>query len=189
MHVLFVHQNFPAQFGPFAFRLARTPGRRCTFVSNKAAGVHRGVDCIRYEVGGGATAATHFCSRTFENATWHAAAVHAALAARPDVQPDLIVGHSGFGSTLFLRDLYPGVPIVNLFEYFYRVTDSDMDFRPDFPVRPADTHRARARNAMILLDLDNCDLGYCPTRWQLARFPHEYRHKLRPLFDGIDTEL
>ena len=24
MHVLFVHQNFPAQFGPFAFRAART---------------------------------------------------------------------------------------------------------------------------------------------------------------------
>ena len=42
---------------------------------------------------------------------------------------------------------------------------------------------------MILLDLDNCDLGYCPTRWQLDRFPAEYRGKLRVLFDGIDTTL
>lgn len=64
---------------------------------------------------------------------WHAAGVHDTLTAAPDVRPDLIVGHSGFGSTLFLRDLYPGVPIVNLFEYFYRVNDSDMDLRPGFP--------------------------------------------------------
>src|SRR3954447_6020704 len=189
MHVLFVHQNFPAQFGPFAFRLARLPGYRCTFVTQKLEGTFRGVRCIRYANRGGATEKNHYCSRTFENGVWHAAGVHDALAAAPDVKPDLVVGHSGFDSTLFLRDLYPGVPIVNLFEYFYRVVGSDMDFRPDFPSRPIDRLRARARNAKILLDLDNCDLGYSPTRWQLERFPAEYRPKLRPLFDGIDTDL
>jgi glycosyltransferase involved in cell wall biosynthesis len=189
MHVLFVHQNFPAQFGPFAFRLAAMPGYRCTFVTQKLEGPFRGVRCIKYATKGGAIEKNHYCSRTFENGIWHAAGVHDALAAAPDVKPDLIVGHSGFGSTLFLRDLYPGVPVVNLFEYFYRVTDSDMDFRPEFPTRPVDRLRARARNAMILLDLDNCDLGYCPTQWQLSRFPEEYRPKLRAVFDGIDTDL
>ncbi|MBM3980277.1 MAG: glycosyltransferase [Planctomycetes bacterium] len=189
MHVLFVHQNFPAQFGPFAFRLAAMPGYRCTFVSNKQEGTVRGVQCVKYALAGGATAQTHHASRTFENGVWHASGVHDALAMRPDIRPDVIVGHSGFGSTLFLRDLYPGVPVVNLFEYFYRTEDSDMDFRPDFPPRPEDRPRARARNAMILLDLDHCDLGYCPTAWQLSRFPAEYRPKLRVLFDGIDTDL
>ncbi|HYH64552.1 MAG TPA: hypothetical protein VD866_07635, partial [Urbifossiella sp.] len=189
MHVLFVHPNFPAQFGPVALRLAATPGTRCTFVSQKREGVVRGVRCLRYQTTGGATARTHYCSRTFENAVWHAAGVRDALAAAPDVKPDLVVGHSGFGSTLFLRDLYPGVPVVNLFEYFYRPADSDLDFRPDFPPRPADRLRARARNAMILLDLDNCDLGYSPTDWQRSRFPAEYRSKLRTLFDGIDTAV
>lgn len=189
MHVLFVHQNFPAQFGPFAFRLAQTPGHRCTFVTQKLEGIYRGVRCLKYDTRGGATEAVHYCSRTFENGVWHAAGVHDALAAAPDIRPDLIVGHSGFGSTLFLRDLYPGVPIVNLFEYFYRVTGADLDFRPDFPARPIDRLRARARNAMILLDLDNCDLGYSPTEWQLSRLPAEYRPKLRSLFDGVDTTL
>jgi glycosyltransferase involved in cell wall biosynthesis len=189
MHVLFVHQNFPAQFGPFAFRLAQTPGCRATFVSHAREGTFRGVRCIKYGLKGGATEKTHYYSRTFENAVWHAAGVHEVLAAAPDVRPDVIVGHSGFGSTLFLRDLYPGVPVVNLFEYFYRTEDSDMDFRPDFPPLPADRLRARARNAMILLDLDNCALGYCPTAWQRSRFPPEYLPKLRTLFDGIDTSL
>ena len=189
MHVLFVHQNFPAQFGPFAFRLAARPGYRCTFVTQRLDGTHRGVRCLKYATAGGATEKNHYCSRTFENAVWHAAGVHDALAKAPDVKPDLIVGHSGFGSTLFLRDLYPGVPVVNLFEYYYRVKDSDMDFRPEFPTQPIDRLRARARNAMILLDLDNCDLGYCPTDWQRSRFPAEYQPKLRTLFDGIDTDV
>jgi len=190
MHVLFVHQNFPAQFGPFAFRMAQSPAHRCTFVTQKVDGLYHGVRCLKYEPRGGATEASHFCSRTFENGIWHAAGVHDALAAAaPDIRPDLIVGHSGFGSTLFLRDLYPRVPIVNLFEYFYRVTGADLDFRPDFPARPVDRLRARARNAMILLDLENCDLGYCPTEWQLSRMPDEFGPKLRTLFDGVDTTL
>jgi glycosyltransferase involved in cell wall biosynthesis len=189
MHILFVHQNFPAQFGPFAFRLARTAGFQCTFVSQKMEGMFRGVRCIKYATKSGATEKNHYCSRTFENGIWHTAGVYETLAAAPDIRPDLIVGHSGFGSTLFLRDLYPGIPIVNLFEYFYRIKDSDLDFRPEFPARPMDRLRARARNAMILLDLDNCDLGYSPTEWQRSRLPGEYQHKLRTAFDGVDIDL
>ena len=33
MHVLFVHQNFPAQFGHIATYLVRKKGFRCTFLS------------------------------------------------------------------------------------------------------------------------------------------------------------
>jgi glycosyltransferase involved in cell wall biosynthesis len=189
MHVLFVHQNFPAQFGPFASRLARRPGWRCTFVTAKANGSIPGVEIVTHANKGGATERTHYCSRTFENAIWQTQAVHDALASRPDIQPDLIVGHSGFGSTLFLRELYPNVRIVNLFEFFYRTVGADMDFRPDFPSKPIDKLRARARNATILLDLDNCDLGYSPTEWQRSLLPTEYRSKVRTVFDGIDTNL
>src|SRR5581483_6918775 len=135
-----------------------------------------GIERIQYQTKGGATKATHYCSRTFENAVWHTHAVYEALKARPDIQPDLVVGHSGFGSTLFLRELY-NCPIVNYFEYFYRVAGSDMGFRPDFPSIEIDRLRAKARNAMIMLDLDNCDAGYSPTRWQRDRFPRLYHDK------------
>ena len=115
--------------------------------------------------------------------------MYETLKVRPDIRPDVVVGHSGFGSTLFLRELYPDAPVVNLFEYFYRPRGADMDFRPDFPSTEATRLRAYARNAMILSDLDNCDLGYCPTAWQRDRFPREYRGKLRVVHDGIDTDL
>jgi glycosyltransferase involved in cell wall biosynthesis len=189
VHVLFYHPNFPAQFGHVADHLARRYGWRCTFVSERPAGRVGPVELIQYRPAGGATPRTHFCSRTFENAVWHSHAAYEALKARPDVRPDLVVGHSGFGSTCLLRELYPGAPVVNYFEYFYRPTNSDLDFRPDFP--PTELHRLRARmrNAALLIDLEGCDLGYSPTRWQRDRLPVEFRHKVRVAFDGVDTRV
>lgn len=188
MHLLFVHQNFPAQFGHIASYLAQHKGYRCTFVSERPAGFSDGIERIQYTVKGGATRTTHYCSRTFENNIWHTHAVYEALKARPDIKPDLIVGHSGFGSTLFLRELYD-CPIINYFEYFYRPGGSDMDFRPDFPSTEMNRLRSRARNAMLLCDLDNCDAGYCPTFWQRSNLPEIYHDKVRVIFDGIDTKV
>jgi glycosyltransferase involved in cell wall biosynthesis len=189
MHVLFVHQNFPAQFGHIAAHLIERHQFRCTFVTERRGGPAGAIECVQYKVDGGATKHNHYCTRTFENTTRHAVAVYEAVKARPDLKPDLIVGHSGFGSTLFLRELFPDVPIVNYFEYFYRTRGSDMDFRKDFPPLPLDFLRARNRNAMVLLDLDNCDAGYSPTDYQRGLFPREYQGKLRTIFDGVDAAV
>jgi glycosyltransferase involved in cell wall biosynthesis len=187
MHVLFVHKNYPAQFGHIAHYLATRLGHRCTFVSERPP-AQGPVERIQYQLKGGATAQTHYFSRTFENAVWHSEAVFNALKARPDIRPDLIVGHSGFASCLYLRELYD-VPIVNYFEYFYHTSRSDMDFLPDFPCTEADRLRARTRNAMLLLDLENCDVGQSPTRWQRSRLPEVFRDRVRVVFDGIDTAI
>lgn len=189
MHILFVHQNFPAQFGHIAHYLATNHGFRCSFVSQQPAAPGPPIERIQYHIKGGATGKNHYCSRTFENTIWHTHAVYEALKARPDIRPDLIVGHSGFGSTLFLRELYPGAPIINYFEYFYRPRNSDMDFRPDFPSSEINRLRSYARNAMLLLDLENCSAGYSPTRWQRERLPALFHEKVEVIFDGIDTTV
>jgi glycosyltransferase involved in cell wall biosynthesis len=188
MHILFVHQNFPAQFGHIASYLVRQKGFRCTFVSEQPPGHAGGIERIQYRIQGGASAQTHYCSRSFENAIWHSHAVYEALRARPDIKPDLIIAHSGFLSTVFLRELYP-CPQINYFEYYYHTTGSDMDYRPEFPSPEINLLRARARNATLLLDLENCDRGYSPTEWQRSRLPPIYQDKVRVIFDGIDTQL
>jgi glycosyltransferase involved in cell wall biosynthesis len=189
MHVLFVHKNFPAQFGHIASYLIKDHGFRCSFVSELPSGVVDGIERVQYKIQGGATKNTHYCSRTFENATWHSHAVYEAMKARPDIKPDLIVGHSGFGSTLFLADLYDDTPMINYFEYYYRSKGSDLDFRPDFPVKAIDVLRSRTRNAMILCDLQTSTRGYTPTGFQRSLFPDEYLPKVEPIFDGIDTNI
>jgi len=66
-----------------------------------------------------------------------------------------------------------------------------MDFRQDLGWHMEDHKylRSRARNAMILLDLQNCDAAYAPTKFQQTRFPAEYLPKIEMLFDGIDREV
>jgi glycosyltransferase involved in cell wall biosynthesis len=190
MHVLFVHKNFPAQFGHIAAYLIKQKGYRCTFVSETAPGIVGGIQKVQYRPGGGANDKTHYLTRTFENATAHAAGVYEAL--KPLVtrlRPDLVVGHSGFGSTLFLPELYPAAPVINYFEYFYHPHNSDMDFRPEWPVLEEDVLRARTRNALILLDMEYCRAGYSPTEYQASLMPAAYRPKLRVLHDGIDTDF
>jgi glycosyltransferase involved in cell wall biosynthesis len=190
MHVLYVHQNFPAQFGHIAHYLVQKMGWQCTFASETPPGKVGGIEKIQYRLQGGATKQNHFCSRTFENTIWHCDGVYRAMKARPDIRPDLIVGHSGFGSTLFLRELYPDVPVINFFEYYYHPhdPDSDMDFRKDleWTVPEAKYLRSRCRNAMILLDIQNCQIGYTPTNFQKSKFPNEYTQKIQTIFDGVD---
>ncbi|MBI3461796.1 MAG: glycosyltransferase [Planctomycetes bacterium] len=188
MHVLFIHQNFPAQFGHIARYLVRDHGVRCTFVSRRPEGVVEGVRLIHYEPKGGATRHTHYCTRTFENAVAHCHGVYEACRRHPEMQPDLVVGHSGFGSTLFLRELYD-CPIINYFEYFYRPRGSDLDYRPEFAPKELDILRSYCRNAMLLLDLQNCNAGYCPTQWQRSLLPAAFADKLEAIFDGVDTEV
>lgn len=187
MQLLFVHPNFPGQFGPVLSRLTKQPNVECVFLSTNARGHHDGVRCIPFKPTGGATQTTHYCSCTFENAVWSAHAVHDACE-QAKLNPDVIIGHSGFGTTVFLQELY-NCPIVNLFEYYYHAHDSDLDFRPDFPSPQISRLRAHTRNAMILMDLQACATGYAPSVWQKSLFPNEYQSKIDVLHDGIDTGL
>ena len=90
MHILFVHKNFPAQFGHIASYLIKKHGFQCSFASELPSGDVDGIQRVQYKIQGGATKSTHYCSRTFENAVWHSHAVHEAMKARPDIKPDLV---------------------------------------------------------------------------------------------------
>ena len=54
MHLLFVHQNFPAQFGHIARHLVSQRGWACTFVSLTPPGEVQEITKIQYKPAGGA---------------------------------------------------------------------------------------------------------------------------------------
>src|SRR5262249_51480519 len=111
--------------------------------------------------------------------------VYELLKAHPDIRPDLVVGSAIYASSMFLPDLYR-CPVINYFDYYYHRHDSYVDFRPEFPPDELDVVRARAHNALVLLDLHACAAGYSPTQWQRDLFPAEYRSKITTIFDGVD---
>jgi glycosyltransferase involved in cell wall biosynthesis len=103
--------------------------------------------------------------------------------------PDIIYGHSGWGPTLFMREIFPKAELLCFFEWFYHARGSDADFDPSEPLSADDECRIRVKNTPILIDLYGCDRGLTPTNWQRQQFPPEYHSKITICHDGIDTNF
>ena len=82
------------------------------------------------------------------------------------VIPDIIIGHCGWGETLFLRDVYPDTPVLSYFEFYYHFSNVDVGFDPEFSLSNEDPFRLRTRNTINLLSFDATDWGNTPTLWQ-----------------------
>ncbi len=188
MHLLFLHQNFPGQFGPLLSRLAQDHRYRLSFCHRGGTESIEGVEQIRYPKSGGATQSTHFYTRTIENIAHQSGAAATALAARPEIRPDLIIAHSGFVSFVPLQELY-GCPVISYLEYFYHTRGGDMDFRPEQSPSFEERARARFRNASLLLDVEAATVGLSPTHWQRERFPACFQDKIEVIFDGYDPAV
>jgi glycosyltransferase involved in cell wall biosynthesis len=103
--------------------------------------------------------------------------------------PDIVIGHNGWGEILYVKDVWPQVPLLGYFEFFYRPRESDIDFDAEFPAEPDSAMRLRTRNAVNLLGLEAADWGQTPTRWQRSQYPQRYRDRMRVVHEGIDTDL
>lgn len=189
MRVLFVHQNYPAQLGHLARHLQEKYGCETLFTTAWQ-GKQGWTPLLKYQPIQAASEKSHFYSRNFLNGASNALGVYQALhqhRKRTGFHPDIVLTHSGFGSTLLLRELFD-CPVVALFEFFYRLNEpvDETDAQ-----RLEDDYRRRKyfMNAMIMSDLYDCTAGYTPTYFQRSKFPVEYLPKLEVLFDGIDCSV
>jgi glycosyltransferase involved in cell wall biosynthesis len=197
MHVLFIHQAFPAQFGRLALELAKRYGWKCSFLvedlSNCPTPSREMLE--RLEIQRVQLPAE---VRSNREVPWpqiyghwleHCRAMFEAVRARPELRPDLVVAHGGRGPlALFLPEVL-NCPIVNYCEYYFAPSRRDISYRIDLPPAEPAHFFPRTINAPVLASLVAADAGYSPTRWQRDSFPERFRHKIEVHFDGIDTEL
>ncbi len=195
MRVLFVHRAFPAQFGRLALELTRRYGWNCTFLVQHLSRcpapspeMLRELTVHQLPIPPRPPGQEIPWPQTHGHALEIGQAVFAAVRARPDLRPDLVVGHGGLTPTLFLREILD-CPLVDYCEYYFAPARRDLTYRLDLPdVEPAPFY-PRCLNAAILLNLTEADAAYTPTRWQRDSFPERFRPKLAVHFDGIDTNL
>jgi glycosyltransferase involved in cell wall biosynthesis len=190
MRILFLHPNFPAQFRHLAVEMAKQ-GHQVVFgttrLEGSLPGVHKEIFTANREV----RPDTHNYVKPLESAVLQGQAVYRMtdkLKAGGFI-PDVVYGHSGWGSTLFIKDIFPKAKLLCYFEWFYRAYGSDADFDPNDPLTIDDISRIRIKNAPILQDLYSCDRGLAPTKWQRQQFPSEYHSKIATHHDGIDTDF
>lgn len=190
MHVLFIHPNFPSQFYPIAARLAATPGCQATLLTSvDTSDLNLPFQHATYRVKPGPLPKAFYNPGDVGTLFEHAIAVYRGLREAKNLRPDLVVGHVSYGTWLYLRNLYPG-PFVGYFELLPpRFWGPEMVLRREFPP----TEEVRLFNAtyhlFTYLHLHAMDAGYTPTHYQLSLAPAELRHKIRVIFDGVDTEL
>ncbi|WP_149539536.1 glycosyltransferase family 4 protein [Siccirubricoccus phaeus] len=192
MRVLFVHQNFPAQYRHVAPALAARKGYQVVALGENAGEKLPGVQHVRYKAPATGPEKTHRYLRRLENATYRGQQVaRAGLALRErGFTPDVVCCHPGWGEGLFLRDVWPDARLLYYYEFYYSSSGADVGFDP--PGREVsidDACRVRLLNANHLLSLQVSDWGHTATQWQASRFPDWVRRKLSVVHEGIDTPV
>jgi glycosyltransferase involved in cell wall biosynthesis len=94
----------------------------------------------------------------------------------------------GWGELTFTRQVWPDVPVIGLFEYFYLAEGGLVGFDPEFPASPQAAFTMHARNAVNFANIQTVDAGYAPTLWQRDTFPESFHPKLYVCHDGIRTD-
>jgi glycosyltransferase involved in cell wall biosynthesis len=192
--LLFVHCNYPAQFRHLAAHFGQQPGDEVRFLAQSKEWTSEpidGVELSQYALGRDPQGQLcHPYLRRFEAAMLHGqAAFREALKLRQQgFEPDLIVGHSGFGNTLFLKEVWPKARFVGYFEWYYRSSGSDVGFGSQEAASPDTAMRVHSYNTPIVMDLAQCDGALCPTHWQASQFPSALQQRLDVVFDGINTD-
>ncbi len=196
MHILFIHDAFPAQFGRLALELVERYGWRCSFLVQSISSCPTPSPAMlqRLELHQVPLAAEH---RNKEGIPWpqiygmyleQCQAVYQVLRSKPEIRPDLVVAHGGRGApTLFLPELV-NCPIINYCEYYFAFERRDISYRIDLPPAEPAPFFPRCINAPTLASLVDCDSGYSATRWQRESFPARFRSKIEVHFDGIDVD-
>ena len=192
MRILFVHQNFPAQFVHLAPALAE----RGHEVFGLTADTHKNpsrVPVARYKWQPRQFDARTFgLAATFAEMTYRGQVVAAAAIELRDkraLQPNIVFGSIGWGETLFLREVWPDARHLLYAELFYRPSGLDVGFDKEFSSTAIASRIAvTARQGHLLLAVNGADRMLAPTRWQASTFPEDVRHRITVVHDGIDTD-
>jgi len=188
--ILFVHQNCPGQYKHLAPALAARQGWDVRFLTRPGKPDVAGVTKVEYELAREPAKQTHRYIQNLESAVLYgqAAARAAEKLRQSGFVPDVIVGHAGWGETMYLKDVFPTARLLGYFEFYYRAYGSDVDFDRDRKVNLDDRARIRTKNAAQFISLEAADWGVSPTIWQKAQLPREFHGKISVIHEGIDTE-
>lgn len=190
MKILFVHQNFPGQYLHLARHLGAIAGNEVVFITQRQDASMPGIRCIVYKPQRKVTPNIHHYLPDVEAGVLNAQAVmRVALDLKASgFTPDVMLGHNGWGEIWYLKDVYPDVPLIGYFEFYYRLHGADIGFDPSEPEVVDTAPRIRSKNLGNMLALEAADLGQTPTQWQKSLYPKKYHPSLHVTHEGINTQ-
>lgn len=193
MKILFVHQNFPGQFLHLAPALAAR-GHDCLALTDAVNPRPSDIPLAKYtHAAQKVDPAQTRLGRNYTTMSDRGVTVaRAAMQLRDEkgYTPDVIVGHSGWGETLFLKEVWPQARLIVYAEFYYKGRGADVGFDPEFSPGSFDQVMiAQGRTAHLGQALTHADAGLSPTLWQASTYPAPLRAMIEVIFDGVNTQV
>ncbi|MCR4266984.1 glycosyltransferase family 4 protein [Nitratireductor sp. ZSWI3] len=191
MHVAFVHRRGYGQFAALASHFA-SAGDEVSLITETVDQRIPGIRVVRHRAEPGprpdARMARHLGVADHHVRIGHRVAETLDAMSGQGQPPDLVIGHIGWGSMMFVKDVLPRAPALGYCEFFYRAEGADIGFASGEEADLDTRKRMRLRNVAQLLSLEAMDGGISPTRWQKSLYPAEARRRIAVCHEGIDTE-
>lgn len=193
--ILFIHENFPAQFGGIAGYLARH-GWRVVFATaaeqvppdGSDHTLIPGVHVVGYRRAREVSENIHRYLRSSEKAVLNAQAFSRIGAAlnKGGFAPDIVVAHSGWGSGSLARVVWPKAKFVQYLEWWYNIAAPDAE--PSAKYKNPENYAAETlcKNLPFLLDAQVAEAIVVPTRFQASQLPALLRPLVKVQHDGVD---
>ena len=193
MKILFVHQNFPGQFLYLAPILQKR-GHHCLALTDFANTRASDIPVLKYkhEAQTIDAAAARLGRNYIQMSDRGVTVARAALQLREtkNYVPDVIFGHSGWGETLFLKEVWPEAKLLIYAEFYYKGRGADVGFDPEFSKPNFDQVMiAQGRAGHLGQALLHADAGLSPTEWQASTYPPALRQMIDVIHDGVNTDL
>jgi glycosyltransferase involved in cell wall biosynthesis len=187
--VLFVHNGSPGRFA-FLARALLQKGWRGALINGPEGRDLSGIATVRWRRSRGTTAGI------FEPATRseidliraRAAADGALQLQAAGFEPDLIIGHPGWGEMALLREVFPSVRQIQVGEFYYRSRGADVGFDKEFETDSFDARvRVHAKNTVLAMSYAEADRIVVPTPFQASIFPAVFQPRIVIIHEGIDA--
>lgn len=192
MKILFMHNNYPAQFVHLLSYFSSLETVEIVFVSEFASPDVEFPRVRHIKVGPIPSLETDVQPQkalmdNYIRAQFYGKILH-------DLQeegwlPDVIIEHAGWGCATFAADIFPNAVRISYFEWFYNKGEYFNFFAKNHVRKSHEFIANRQRNLCQLDSLQECTIGISPTYWQFSQYPHEYVYKMHILHEGIDTNF
>ena len=193
MKILFVHQNYPAQFLHLAPALQKR-GHQVLALTDAANLRNISVPNVKYTHKAQPVDANQTrLGRNFTLMSDRGVTVaRGALTLRDDkaYRPDVIFAHSGWGESLFLKEVWPDAKLIVYAEFYYRGVGMDVGFDTEFSKSTFDQVMiSQGRAAYLTQSIVHADAALSPTQFQADSHPALLRQNITVIHDGVDTNL
>ena len=167
-NILFIHPNFPGQFKHLVPALRNSGNYRLAYICRQR-NIRDGEGILieQYEFDKSHSPGVHRYLHHTHEAIREARLV--SICANNLVQrgfvPDIVIGHTGWGGLMFIRDMFPRARIIAYCELYFGA-DFDHATLPGEKVSNDRKAFLRCRNLHTLMQMESMDVGITPTRYQ-----------------------